>query len=235
MSKTSLENVISHWSKLIEGLQASPRDYYASLEEVLKRRRIPGLKTSRIDWNEGGVLSPKREYLRITGGRHSFEVCAAPFGTGFFFSSWLTKRAPIGVFAVFLLLVAADVGISKLIFEVLAATWSGPSQLPLGLPNRVVGNVIIPALAGMITLWLVGTLTRVGQSGLELAVLAIPIVGWVYERLFAPETYYRIDTMLMFQSAVHSATMEAIDALTTEQGVRGLSDDDRKPIFHQLV
>ena len=33
----------------------------------------------------------------------------------------------------------------------------------------------------------------------EEAALSIPLVGWVYERLLAPATYYRIDTALMFQ------------------------------------
>jgi hypothetical protein len=91
MAREPLQDVVAHWSTLVEDLQTSPMDFYSSVEKALDRRKLPGLKVSRVVWSEGGVLSPDREYLRITGERHSFDVCAAPFGTGFFFSSWLTK------------------------------------------------------------------------------------------------------------------------------------------------
>src|SRR5262245_21141810 len=92
MPQSPLENVVAHWDKLVENFQTSAQDFYASVERALEQRRIPGLKMARVVWNEGGVLSPRREYLRITGGRYSFDICAAPFGTGFFFSSWLVRR-----------------------------------------------------------------------------------------------------------------------------------------------
>ena len=65
--------------------------------------------------------------------------------------------------------------------------------------------------------------------------LGLPIIAAVYRRWFLPDTYYRIDTMLMFQSAVHSAMMEVLDRLTTAKGVRGPSDDERKPVFRRLM
>jgi hypothetical protein len=47
------------------------------------------MKQSRITWKEGGLLSAKREYLRVRRKEFVFDVCAAPFGKGFFFSWWL--------------------------------------------------------------------------------------------------------------------------------------------------
>jgi hypothetical protein len=52
------------------------------------------VRPQRVDWSEGGLLSAKREYLRATYGRYSFDICAAPFGKDFFFSWWLTRRRP---------------------------------------------------------------------------------------------------------------------------------------------
>ncbi|MFM7232369.1 MAG: hypothetical protein ACKO3S_10315 [bacterium] len=98
MPQTPLENVVSHWHKLIENFQTSPKDFYTSVELALDRRHVPGLKTSRVKWSEGGLLSPDREYLRVEGDRHTFDICAAPFGSGFFFSSWTTQKQARFVF-----------------------------------------------------------------------------------------------------------------------------------------
>jgi hypothetical protein len=34
--------LISHWPQLIPDLQASPLDFFSSVEEAIKRREIPG-------------------------------------------------------------------------------------------------------------------------------------------------------------------------------------------------
>jgi hypothetical protein len=54
-------------------------------------------------------------------------------------------------------------------------------------------------------------------------------LGPIYERIFRPETYYKIDTLLMFQQSVHNAVMEAVDQVTGAKGVRALSELERKP------
>jgi hypothetical protein len=81
--------IISHWYHLIEGLQASPKEFYASVEQAIQKRQIPNARTSRVDWREAGPLSAKREYLRVHRHEYIFDVCGAPFGNGFFFSWWL--------------------------------------------------------------------------------------------------------------------------------------------------
>jgi len=73
-----------------------------------------------------------------------------------------------------------------------------------------------------------------GVLGAEESVLAIPILGAVYKALFKPVTYYRIDTALMFQEAVHRAVLEVIDGLTTVKGIRAMSEMERKPIMKQF-
>ncbi len=89
---TAPTTILAHWSTLIEGLQASPMDFYAQVEAALERRQLPDTKRSRVDWREGGILSAKREYLRVQRHEHIVDICGAPFGTGFFFSWWLGEN-----------------------------------------------------------------------------------------------------------------------------------------------
>jgi hypothetical protein len=59
----------------------------------------------------------------------------------------------------------------------------------------------------------------------------MPLVGRVYERIFAPPTFYAVDTALMFRDAVHKAVLEVVDGMTANKGLRALSEDERKPIM----
>ena len=61
------------------------------------------------------------------------------------------------------------------------------------------------------------------------------MIGPVYGLLFRPQTYYRYDTAQMFQKTVHNAVLEAIDQLTTEKGLRALSQEDRKPVMQEML
>ena len=62
-----------------------------------------------------------------------------------------------------------------------------------------------------------------------------PFLSAVGKALAKPWTYYRADTASMFQTAVHAAVMEVVDEMTSGvQGVRGLSEGDKKPIMREL-
>ncbi len=166
MAKAAPSTIISHWYTLIENLQASPKEFYKSLEEAIKKRQVPHAKTGRIDWKEGGIFSAKREYLQVRRKPHLFDICGAPFGNGFFVSWWLGEN----------------------------------------------------------------------RSRFMDFLLSLPILGPMVEALFRPMTYYKIDTALMFQQAIHGAVLEVVDSLTEAKGVRALSEDERKPIlkdFHK--
>jgi hypothetical protein len=146
------ELVVSHWFHLIEDLQASPLEFYVLVGGAVERRQIPDCGQSRVEWREGGPLSAKREYLRVKRKEYTFDICGAPFGTGFFVSWWLTE--------------------------------------PLGCLGRFFRH---------------------------------------------RKTYYRVDTALMFQEAVHAAVLEVIDGMTSAKGIRALSELERKPILRSLV
>ncbi len=255
MAQTPMDDVLSNWHKLIENFETSSKEFYASVRAALERRKVPALKYYPVIWNEGGVLSPKREYLRMTDGRLVFDLCAAPFGTGFFFSWWLVRKPASWVFLYAVTFaIAADlvkVGLDKVTVGI-AHLWPYPglwrswvfyqpdvvSGMPslwrlLHLPLTVFG-IVLWLFAVLVVFWLVAMLARLGRPAPETSLLSIPIFGRAYGWVFAPVTYHRLDTAIMLRSAVHAAVLEVIDGLTTAKGLRGLSDDDRKPIFHKF-
>lgn len=219
MSKASTSGVISHWYHLVENFNTSGLDFYAAVETAVKARQVPDLEISRVEWSEGGVLSAKREYLRVQRGKLAFDICAAPFGTGFFFSWWLAELGPsYGLLYL--------VGLVLLVFIVLGLfiTWFG---FFLG---SLLWLLLVP-----LALWALGSMVRSGQFLNDDIVLAIPIIGPLYERVFRPNTYYKMDTALMFQEMVRLAVNECVDALTSANGIRALSDMERKPILKAMA
>ena len=210
--------VISHWHRLIENFNTSSLDFYYMVEAALDKRRIPGAEQSRVEWQQSGAFSDYREYLRVRRGRLTFDICAAPFGTGFFFSSWLVET-PLKHGVVYLgLLVAACLSATDFLMYLFGDTWGLTAAL-IGLP---------------IFFLLVGYLVRDHPGPAEDAIRAMPFIGALYQRLFNPDTYYKMDTTLMFQETVHQAVLEVLEETLRTKGVRGLSELERKPVLRAL-
>ena len=233
MGKPQVEG---HWHSLIEGFSTSSLDFYELVKAGIARREIPNLKISQVEWKQSGLGSGKRVYLRVSREDLNFDICAAPFGTGFFFSSWVTKNKGRFVVLYWLGFVVLTVVIWRLLQAMLVPSPAFSMGLIGYLIQVVLASpfVLIP-LASFIVLAGVAAAARRGVYDPEAAVLAVPFVGGFYQKVFAPETYYRIDTMLMFQSTVQAALLEAIDGLTTQKGMRCLTEDERKPVFHNLM
>lgn len=213
------EPVISHWHKLVNGFAMSPLEFYAAVEAAMKARELPETTISRVEYHEGGIFSAVRVYLRIARPRHrvAFDICGAPFGRGFFFSSWLVQTKPLirawGCLVFIVAFFLAGMVLEKF----------GPSGCWIAL---------LVALAG---LWLLLLGIRADWFLTEDAVLAVPYLGPLYEYFFSPATYYRYDTALMFQELVHGALLEVIDTLLEGKGLRALSPEDRKPVTRSFV
>jgi hypothetical protein len=212
-------SVISHWHHPIENFQTSTMGFYAAVEQALKPREIPGYSVSRIDWREGGVLTARREYLRITRGKLAFDLCAAPFGTGFFFSWWLAELPP--KYGLLWALLICFLGLSFI----------GGMVLAYGFAGLFWGIVLGLGLG-----WLAGYLLKEGHLGTQVedVVLAIPFFGALYERIFQPSTYYKTDMTLMFQSVVHTAVLEVVEQVLSSKGARPLTELERKPIMREF-
>ncbi len=65
--------------------------------------------------------------------------------------------------------------------------------------------------------------------------MAIPVIGWLMLAFMYRVTYYKVDTRLMFQDAIHSAVMEVVDGYTNAKGLRALTEEERKPSMEKLL
>jgi hypothetical protein len=211
------DSVVSHWSTLIESFQASPLAFYQSVEAALLRREVPQTKNSRVEHREAGLFSANREYLRIQREKLTFDVCAAPFGTGFFVSWWLVDEIPKLNPLLKVLMLFVQLGI----FAWLLA------QFGLIAGTFVAAVLVVGFLA------VVNVTASSGDTD-DSFVRALPLIGTLYALLFKPATYYRIDTMEMFQRAAHNSVLEVIDAMTAEKGLKLLAETERKPIMREL-
>jgi hypothetical protein len=201
--------IFSHWYRLLDGLQTSPLEFYQRIEQALESRQLPDASHERVEWGEAGVFSARREYLRVTRARHTIDICGAPFGSGFFVSWWLAEARPAPLIP------------SALTFITFVFLWQ-------------LAGLWLTIVAFVLGFFVLGAVMSQGEAEWHGQLLAIPVLGALWERFFLPPTYYRIDTALMFQGAVHGAVLEVVDGFTKANGIRALTDDERKPILRDF-
>lgn len=84
------ENPESVWRHLFTDLKFSAQEFYDAIEKKLKEQQVPNTMTLRVEFSEyGELLDGQRTYLRVRSGKYVFDICAAPYGTGFFASAWI--------------------------------------------------------------------------------------------------------------------------------------------------
>src|SRR5262249_23902937 len=130
--KSKRGEVLNHWIGFIEGFSFSPQEFYTTFEKHLTLRRVPGLETARIELGEGGFLSDRRLYVRLLREHLAFDICAAPFGTSYFFSC-RTVEMPVAVQLWHLLVVL-------LFFLIVFVGLAGP----LGITYAAIAAVTLP-------------------------------------------------------------------------------------------
>tara|TARA_R110002072_G_scaffold260722_15_gene419351 strand:- start:388 stop:786 length:399 start_codon:yes stop_codon:yes gene_type:complete len=57
---------------------------------------ISGISAESVSLFEGNIFSARRRYIRIMWKDYQYDICAAPFGDGFFISWWLLYKNPLG-------------------------------------------------------------------------------------------------------------------------------------------
>jgi hypothetical protein len=93
MRRNALET--EHWFQGFEHLHLSAQEFYAFLEGYVRDMQLPDVRVRRVTHSEGGLLSANREYLRFSRREYVFDICAAPFGHGFFISYWQVDTSTI--------------------------------------------------------------------------------------------------------------------------------------------
>jgi hypothetical protein len=154
--------VEGHWHSLIEGFSTSSLEFYELVKANITRREIPDLTISQVEWKESGLGSGKRIYLRVSREGMNFDICAAPFGTGYFFSWWLARIPRILLDFGFLLAYVVGGYMLGLFVILILSLGSRGNQGAAGC----VGIFLVPFIYLALLLGL-GFLVRHGDLGLE--------------------------------------------------------------------
>jgi hypothetical protein len=211
--------VLSHWATSIENMAASPKEFYERVEQAVQKRKIPDIRITLVSWKESGILSASRTYLRVVRGRYLYDICAAPFGNGFFFSSWMTERLPSPLWAIAGFIISLLIGFYSFFLLIYFVRFLGFLIWVSGVFGTSVVFIILLSQS---------------ESPLGEYVFVVPYIGPFLEKICRPNTYFRRDTESMFHSMVHNALLEAVDATTKEKGARELTSDERKPVLREF-
>jgi hypothetical protein len=212
------QDVLDHSWTLVRNFQTSTQEFYSAVERELIARQVPDLDISRVEFSEGGLLSAKRQYLRLTRDRLIFDICAAPFGTSYFFS-WRIAELPPRVRLWELLVALIGMFTGWAVFVQLLGFFRGTFFMLVG--------------AGF-TIWFLRNTVSLGLQEFDAELPNIPVIGPIYERFFRKETYYRQDTRLMYLATVPDVVKGHIEQITAAKGITLLKYHERKPILGEL-
>jgi hypothetical protein len=211
-------DVLSHWYTPVPNFNASTKDFYAAVENELKEQQVPGLEIAHVEFSEGGALSSKREYLRMTRERFVFDVCAAPFGSNYFYSCRFAELpVKVNFFALIVLFFA---------FIALVSV----SLQYLGFFR----TIIFWPIACLALAYTLRNAVGLGLSDLDAWLLKQPLLGSLYERFFRVETYYREDTRLMYLTVVEGVVKKLVEEETAAKGVKFLTEYEYAPVLGDL-
>lgn len=208
-----------HWHHLFDAAEFSPGEFYAAIQEAIARREIPDTVSSEVIYREAGVFSAGRAYLRISRENHVVDVCAAPFGRGFFVSWWLAEARPSRLWPT----------LAGIVYVALILGFFAEHAAPA----RAFWYAIAYLLGGFVLLGAV--LSQSAGERWAQYVLVVPLLGWALERLFLPPTYFRRDTELMFKESLQRAIREALTAVTKARGIREPTEEEWKPVMRDLL
>ncbi len=209
---------LHHWFTFIENFNLSPSEFYSAVEKELDVLKMPSMDMSRVEFAEGGPLSGKRVYLRMVRERLVFDTCAAPFGTGYFFS----VRAVLIPAVVKLWHVAVVVLLFGGIFGALLKPL-GPSFALLAVATLVLAIVQV-----------FRSEVAQGLANLDSTLIKTPILGPIYEAWFRRETYYRKDTRMCYLEAVPKIVKRLAEEATGAKGIKLTRQYEKGPILGEL-
>jgi hypothetical protein len=210
---------LDSWLRFADNFTLPPEDFYAAVEKELADRKFPSLQTSREEFAEGGLLSDRRVYLRMIRERLALYACAAPFGTGYFFSCrTIHVRAMVRLWHILAAI---------LFFAVIGRVF----LQPLGLTFTIIALVsLVFALAGVLR-----NAASSALSNLDAVLLRIPVVSTFYEDWFREDTFYRMDTRVVYLTKVPAIVLELAEEVTADKGVKLVKQDDSAPILGDLT
>jgi hypothetical protein len=211
--------VFTHWGTVLPGIHFSAQELYAKIEAEIRDRQWPGVEFLRIAHSEVGVLSHKREYLRVIRQRQVFDFCAATFGKDYFFTlreAEIKAEVTPATLLIFLLALGLFFHLSVNILGFIA----GP------------GAFAILLLAGVFLLF---SVLRMGLTRLDGVLMRTPVIGPVYETWFRRSTtYFQHDTRVVFLRLMDDLVKGHVDEETSAKGITSISCFEHQPILDGL-
>lgn len=211
--RTRKPQVLEHQATYLENFCISPGELYKAIEADLAERKLPDIDVSYVRFREAGLLSANREYLQVRRERFAYIVCAAPWGTSFFFSTRFTEiPCTLRVWEAVVVLAFLG-GLFLAYWHLLGLIWG----IAIFVLNAVAAVVLCRNFLAM------------GWNRLDDLLLRLPVFGIIYELYLRPGTFYRDDTRGLFQNLVQSIVHRQIGAFTASSGLSLLEFKDIKP------
>lgn len=87
-TRRSIKVVHSHWHHLFDNRPFEPGEFYDSLKQALMEQGMEDVLFSTVTHAQGGLVSTRRDYLRVQFRQYMVDISAAPFAKEAFFVSW---------------------------------------------------------------------------------------------------------------------------------------------------
>ena len=211
-------DILGHWIAFHDNFSFSPQEFYDAIEKELQARKIPGMEISREEFAEGGLISDKRIYLRLFRERLALYTCAAPFGSGYFFSCrTVYVPALVRLWHIVAALLFFNI-VGALLVKPLGITFAGVAMVAL-----------VFALSGVMR-----NAATAAMSDIDTLLLKIPGVATIYENWFRADTYYRQDTRLVYLQRIPEIIKELAEDITAAKGARLEQQYQLSPILDEL-
>ena len=210
--------VYSHWGTVTPGIHFSTQEFYKELEAAIQTKQWPGVEILRVDYTEAGLLSHTRQYFRVIRQRHLFDVCAATFGTDYFFT---LREAEIPCVTTLRDVVAVMLGLM-----VIALTFIQMMGFLFGMFAFV--------FLFILGIWFLFNVLKMGLSKVDAALVKIPVLGVVYDRYFRSDTYFQQDSRTVFLQCISELVKQQVDATTAAKGLKLLRCFERAPLMDGL-
>lgn len=211
--------VFTHFGTVLPGIQFSAQEFYTKLENEIRVRQWPGVEFLRVVHSEAGLLSHKREYLRVVRQRQVFDVCAANFGRDYFFTLREAEiKAQLTLATLFIFLLALAMA-----FAVFISTFG------------FIGGIIYFGTFLVIGIFLLFNVLRMGLTRLDGLLMRAPVIGPIYETFFRRSTtYFQHAARMVFLKLMDDLVKEHVDEETSAKGVQLLSCFEHQPILDGL-
>ena len=211
--------VITHWGTVLPGVHFSAEQLYTKVETEIRSREWPGVEFFRASHTEAGLLSHKREYLRVIRQRQVFDLCAATFGKDYFIT---LREAEI----------KAQLTLATLLIFIMAL---GMMLIFCLSTFGVVGGAIGFGLVLVTGIFLLFNVLRMGLTNLDGLLMRTPVIGPIYETWFRRSTtYFQHDIRMVFLKLMDDLVKARVDEETSAKGITLLSSFEHQPILDGL-